>query len=267
MLRRDLRHWIPACKIEGILVACLLFLFFVMQNHEILLYLKNFPDTTISLGDSLCAWLCGIPLLRFGDVNQMQLPVRWILLFMGSAVFFLRYPHYDYTHYRMQIFLRADNRQVWWNAKLICASVLAIMYYLLFITGCILLSFRYVSFGNILVTHAELWGQSLRISGTISAVLEMIIIPGAAVVAFSIITMTLSVFLNASAAVVVDLGILLAGCFFGTPLFFPAAVMYVRNDYFVDGSFGQGITASLAAAVSICICYFVGRKTIRRAEC
>lgn len=267
LLRRDLRHWLPASKTEGILVIFLFFLFFVMQEHELQLYQKTFPDTIVSLGDSLCAWLYGIPVLRFGDVNQMQLPVRWILLFMGGAVFSLRYPHFDYTHYRMQIFLRTDNRQDWWSAKLICGIILVMLYYLIFLAGCFLLIHRYGPSGKSLVPRSELWGHGLRTFGTLSAEVEMILLPGIAIIAFFIITMTLSTFLNVAAALAIDFGILIIGCFVSTPLFFPSSVLYVRNDYFVGGSLWHGTMVLLAAVASIFICDLIGRWMIRRAEC
>lgn len=228
------------------------------QKDTVAANLENLKRAGLSISDGMLYLTGGIlPVSDFSEAADVRYPFKWIVVNLLVLYFTSEYARNDLTQGGLQVFIRAENKQMWWLSKCIwnfvtvctCFGVLFLSWIFLMIccrfafngqinTMCFQSSFN----TSPAVTHIVV-GQALIV---------FYILPTVACASISMVQMTLTMYIQPVYAYLISCIYYILGMFAVHPLFLTNYSMSVRSSVMGFYRFTPGTGLCLCAVFMIC---------------
>ena len=238
-----------------------LFLFPALQMVNIL----AFREETGTWMDFLFYTFKGMePIVKLSSLEQVQLPLSWMLIIGGCLFLNLDYLLHDLTSAGQQMLVRCNSRRAWYLSKCFWNTTSCLVYFLIG-TGTTLVTALLAGAEIVLtdtptITFDLLMLQNPVTLTSVQAVCIALLLPLLTLVTINQIQMTLSLYVKPILSFLICISLLVIAVYVSTPFAVGNGAMVIRSGYLSESGIDPGI-ACMVCVVTYLACVVLG--TIR----
>lgn len=221
----------------------------------------QFYNDSGTLGDYLLYIFCGMePVEGIGTLEQIQLPIPWLVVVGGSLFISLDYLQNDLTTAGQQILVRCHSRKMWYLSKCLWNISNCFVYFGIGVIAPVILSL--MSGGLELVPSSELtaslfWSATpIEIPG-LRVFTIAIVLPFLTMAALNMLQMTLCLFLKPIFSFLSCVCLLIVSLFWCSPFSLGNGAMALRSSVMASNGINPAVCAVFCITVLL-ICVIVG---------
>lgn len=200
------------------------------------------------------------PITHFSAMEQVHLPISWLLLVGGCLFLNLDYLLNDLTNAGQQVLVRCNNKSAWYLSKCAWNAASCVLYFLIGIATTYIAAL--LAGINIKLTDSptitlDLFMLDNPVTLTaIQCVMAGIVLPMITLITINQLQMMLCLFIKPILSFLICISILVVAVYVNTPFAIGNGAMVIRNGY-LTGNSNQPILAFV-----ICIVVFAGSMVL-----
>lgn len=180
------------------------------------------------------------PITHLSAMEQVQLPISWLLIIGGSLFLNLDYLLNDLTTAGQQVLVRCNNKSAWYISKCVWNAASSVAYCLIgLFTTLITALFAGIDIKMIdtpTVTLDLFMLDNPVVLSTMQCVIAGIVLPIITIVAINQLQMMLCLYIKPILSFLVCISLLVVAVYVNTPLVVGNGAMIIRNGYLTDNS-------------------------------
>lgn len=238
-----------------------LFLFPALQMVNIL----AFREETGTWMDFLFYVFKGMePISNLNSMEQIRLPISWLLIIGGCLFLNLDYLLHDLTNAGQQVLVRCNSRKAWYLSKCFWNTTSCLAYFLIG-TGMTLIAALLTGAEIVLtdtptITFDLLMLQNPVTLTSVQAICIALLLPLLTLVTINQIQMTLSLYVKPILSFLICISLLVIAVYVSTPFAVGNGAMVIRSGYLSESGIDPGFTCAVCVVIYIA-CVVLG--TIR----
>lgn len=222
-------------------------------------------------GDYMMYCFMGSTPLDFSSELELSLPIFWLLEMSGCLLLNLDYLLNDLTNAGQQVILRSQTRGGWYASKCLWNLLATVLY---FLAGCLTVWFFALVAGargtlaNDPVVTLNLFCRVLEDVVSLSSgqvLVCAILLPLLTGMAYSILEMTLCLFIKPVVSFLTCMALLVTACYWNSPFILGCGAMVTRSSFLLEDGITPDQTAGLSLGI-IALCCVIGMLCFRRTD-
>ena len=204
------------------------------------------------------------PITNLNSLEQVQLPISWLLIIGGCLFLNLDYLLHDLTSAGQQVLVRCNSRKAWYLSKCFWNTTSCLVYFLIGI-GMTLVTSLLAGAEIVLIDTPTISFDLLMLQSSVTltstqAVCIGLFLPLLTLVTINQIQMTLSLYVKPILSFLICISLLVIAVYASTPFAVGNGAMVIRSGYLSENGIDPGI-ACVVCVVAYLACVVLG--TIR----
>lgn len=258
LFRHDIANGVLRCRYFA---AAGLFLLPSLQMANML----AFREETGTWMDFLFYVFKGMePISNLNSMEQIRLPISWLLIIGGCLFLNLDYLLYDLTSAGQQMLVRCNSRKAWYLSKCFWNTASCLVYFLIGIGMTLIVSLlagaEFILIDTPTITFDLLMLQNPVTLTSAQAVCIGLLLPLLTLVTINQVQMTLSLYVKPILSFLICISLLVIAVYVSTPFAVGNGAMVIRSGYLSESGIDPGI-ACMVCVVTYLACVVLG--TIR----